>query len=184
MKQLDDDEIRQEVVRPLDPSTGYATPLDIKRAPLNTPMPMAWADEDGMLHPGVYMLKSAPQPHEYWWKLMLSDMLNILDDISGKQTDALKTVLDQFDPRTGLIVMSQQELAAKAKCSYATMNRVLQIMIRHNVIAMKARGVYVINPAFMSQGGSTGRFDTLMIQYAQAKGEDRPELNAGNEKEA
>lgn len=107
------------------------------------------------------------KPGEYWWKLMLSDLLDVLEDMSGKQTNALRCVLDQFDPDTGIILATQQELAKLCGVSIKTMNIVLQLMIKHELIAMRSPGAYVINPNFMSQGGGR-RYNKLLIQYRDA----------------
>ena len=134
------------------------------------PQHVQWKDENGELHQGVLVVREVSDTDrvgEFWWKLMLSDLLSILDDISGKQTKALKAILAQFNPRTGIIIMSQEEIAKEAGVSKMTMNKVFQLMCKRGVIARQKRGVYCINPYFMSQGGQ-GRFDTLMIQYKAA----------------
>lgn len=131
------------------------------------PTPIEWVDKNGEVHTGIRIVKEDSDNDkvgEYWWKLMLSDLITILDEISGKQTQALKTVLAQFNPNTGIIMMSQAELAKEAGVSLMTMNKVVKLMCERGLIARHSRGVYCINPLFMSQGG-TSRFDTLMIQY-------------------
>lgn len=146
-------------------------PLDLTTVNPIEPESIEWVDRNGELHQGIRIIKEstdADRVGEYWWKLMLSDLISILDEISGKQTQALKTVLAQFNPRTGIIVMSQAELAKEAGVSLMTMNKVVKLMCNRGLIARQCRGVYCINPLFLSQGGK-GRFDTLMIQYRIAE---------------
>lgn len=113
------------------------------------------------------------KPSEYWWKLMLSDLLDVLEDMSGKQSKALRTVLDQFDPDTGIILATQDELAERCGVSDKTMRTVLKIMINHGLIAMRSPGAYVINPNFMSQGGGR-KYNKMLIQYQAATKNDDP----------
>lgn len=125
---------------------------------------------------------SEESPSEYWWKLMLSDLLDVLEDMSGKQSKALRTVLDQFDPHTGIILATQEELAQVCGVSDKTMRAVLKIMINHGLIAMRSPGVYVINPHFMSQGGGR-RYNKLLIQYQHASADkELPEQQAANKR--
>lgn len=134
------------------------------------PQRIQWVDKNGEIHQGLQIVKEIDDNDklgEYWWKVMLSDLVGLLDEISGKQTKALQAVLSQFNPRTGIIIMSQRELAEIAGCSIMTMNKVVKLMCERGLIARQTKGVYCINPLFMSQGGK-GRFDTLMIQYQLA----------------
>lgn len=107
-------------------------------------------------------------PGEYWWKLMLSDLLAVLEDMSGKQTKALRTILDQFDPHTGIIQATQAELAERCGVSRTTLNSVMSIMMDHHLIMPVRRGQYAINPDFMSQGGA-GTYRKLMYVYQKAE---------------
>lgn len=116
------------------------------------------------------------KPAEYWWKIMLSDLVDLLEDMSGKQAQALRSILDQFDPSTGIILASQRELAERCGCSERTMHSVLKLMMKHNLIAMRGPGAYAINPHFMSQGGG-GRYNKLLIQYTGARNRKLPAAN-------
>lgn len=150
---------------------------ELTRVDTIEPQPIEWVDINGEVHQGIRIVKETTDNDrvgEYWWKLMLSDLITILDEISGKQTQALKTVLSQFNPNTGIIMMSQSELAKEAGVSLMTMNKVVKLMCDRGLIARHSRGVYCINPLFMSQGGQ-GRFDTLMIQYNVAENNQKCE---------
>ncbi len=109
----------------------------------------------------------AGRPGEHWWKLMLSDLLDVLEDMSGKQTQCLRQVLDKFDPDTGIILATQTELAKECGVAIQTMNRVMKILVKHQIIAMRGPGCYVINPAFMSQGGGR-KYQKLLTVYTDA----------------
>lgn len=144
---------------------------ELTRVDTIEPQPIEWVDGNGEVHQGIRIVKETTDNDkvgEYWWKLMLSDLITILDEISGKQTQALKTVLSQFNPKTGIILMSQAQLAREADVSIMTMNKVIKLMCERGLIARHSRGVYCINPLFMCQGGK-GKFDTLMIQYNVAE---------------
>ncbi len=139
----------------------------IKKVDSIKPQRIQWIGNNGEIHQGIQIVKEINNNDklgEYWWKVMLSDLLGLLDEISGKQTKALHTVLNQFNPNTGVIIMSQRALAEEAGVSLMTMNKVVQLMCKRGLIARQTKGVYCINPMFMSQGGK-GKFDTLMVQY-------------------
>lgn len=104
---------------------------------------------------------------EWWWKVMLSDMLRVLDGISGKQNKALKAILDSFDPHSGIVIKSQREMAEDAGCSLMTVNKVMKILQKENLVKMKKQGIYAINPRFMSQGGKD-HFNALLYIYDEA----------------
>lgn len=135
-------------------------------AEVGIPQPYQYVDEYGEIHTGLRVIKDVDysQPGEWWWKIMLSDLLDLLEDISGKQTQALRAILSQFDPHSGIVIVSQKELAKQAGCSLSTVSKVVHLMIKHDLIRMPQKGVYTINPVFMSQG-SRSRFDALLVQY-------------------
>jgi hypothetical protein len=140
----------------------------IEKAEANVPEPYFYTDKNGEVRQGICVVKDVDEskPGEYWWKLMLSDLLDLLEDISSKQTQALRAILAQFDPHTGIVLVSQRELAKQAGCSINTVSKVIQLMKKHNLIKMANAGTYMINPIFMSQGGK-GRFDSLLIRYRE-----------------
>ena len=119
------------------------------------------------------------RPGEHWWKLMLSDLLDVLEDMSGKQAKCLREVLDRFDPDTGIILATQAELARDCHVSIQTMNNVMKILVKHGIIAMRSPGAYVINPAFMSQG-SGRKYQKLLTVYTDAAQAQRHGLEDGS----
>lgn len=139
---------------------------ELHEVQLGKPVPFSYIGEDGQMHQGVQVYKEANtgKPGEWWWKVMMSDLIDLLEDISGKQTQALRAILAQFDPHSGIVLVSQEELAKQAHCSLTTVSRVLKLMREHDLIRMPRRGVYTINPQFMSQGGGD-RFNALMVNY-------------------
>lgn len=140
------------------------------------PSTVQWVDEQGELHVGLRIVKevhSGSGNGEWWWKVMMSDLIGCLDEISGKQTAALKAILGLFDPHSGIVATSQKEIAEIAGCSVPTVNKVMKILQKRDLIRKKGPGVYVINPEFMSQGGR-GRYDALMIQYKEAEPSHKP----------
>lgn len=154
--------------------------LDVDGMKINSATPIDYVGADGEVHTGLAVVKPSnpSSPGEWWWKIMLSDLLGVLEDISGKQADALRAILDEFDPVTGIVIKSQKDLAVKAGCSLMTVNKVIKIMVKRNLITMPSNGIYVINPRFMSQGGNK-RFDTLLIRYEDCdkKGQGRLNVN-------
>lgn len=123
------------------------------------------------------------KPGEYWWKIMMSGLLDVLEDLSGKQTQALRAILDTFDPKSGMVICTQEEFVEKSGTSKSTVNRVLKLLRKHDLIRMKSPGVYVINPDFMRQGGE-GRYHALLVQYRDARQVDeaRGKRDVGEEK--
>lgn len=146
---------------------------------VGVPQPFTYVDDNGEVREGIKVVKDVDQsrPGEWWWKVMLSDLLDLLEDISGKQTQALRAILAQFDPHSGIVIVSQKELAEQAHCSLNTVNKVIKMMIKHDLIRMPKKGVYTINPAFMSQGGAR-RFNALWVQYQDS---GKPVLPADDE---
>ena len=152
----------QKVVAASDDQGNFVS----TEAEVGIPQRYQYVDEHGEIHTGLRVIKDVDysQPGEWWWKIMLSDLLDLLEDISGKQTQALRAILSQFDPHSGIVIVSQKELAKQAGCSLSTVSKVIHLMIKHDLIQMPQKGVYTINPVFMSQGGRN-RFDALLIQY-------------------
>lgn len=153
---------------------GTLVPIDVDNVAPGQFVPALAVRQSGAIEPILVVGRAVEEdkPGEYWWKLMLSDLLDLLEDMSGKQTKALRQILDMFDPNTGIVLATQEELAARCNVSDKTMRAVLKLMIKHELIAMRSPGVYVINPAFMSQGGGR-QYSKLLIQYTNAK---KPQL--------
>lgn len=135
-----------------------------KELKVNTPMPITFVDSNGELQHGVHIIRPVHSNSEWWWKVMMSDLLRVLEEMSGKQTQALKGILDSFDPHNGIVIKSQREIAEDSDCSLMTVNKVMKILRNQGLIKMKSPGVYVINPNFMSQGNQ-GHFGFLLQQY-------------------
>lgn len=155
-------------------------PLDCDEVAPGQVIPVYAVHESGHIEPVLVAGRKVDggKPGEHWWKLMLSDLLDVLEDLSGKQTQCLRAVLDQFDPDTGIILATQQELAERVGVSRATMNTVIKVMVKHGIIAMQSGGTYVINPAFMSQGGGR-KYQKLLTVYTDAARGQRPGLGDG-----
>lgn len=174
------------VTAPLsDPITTYCrqdtlTPVDCDDVAPGQVIPAFAVHESGTVEPILVAGRKVDggRPGEHWWKLMLSDLLDVLEDMSGKQTQCLRAVLDMFDPDTGIILATQKELAERVGVSRATMNTVIRLMCKHNIIAMQSGGTYVINPAFMSQGGGR-KYQKMLTVYTDAAKTQRPQLEGG-----
>lgn len=154
---------------------GTLVPIDIDNVAPGQCFPALAVRQSGAVEPILVAGRAVAEdkPGEYWWKLMLSDLLDLLEDMSGKQTKALREILDMFDPNTGIVLATQEELAKRCGVSDKTMRTVLKLMIKHKLIAMRSPGVYVINPSFMSQGGGR-RYNKLLIQYCAATKKNLP----------
>lgn len=152
----------REIVGEVNTNTGE---LWESKATVGVPQPFQFLDEEGNIATGLKLIKDVPEkPGEYWWKVMLSDIMDILEELSGKQAAALKAILSRFDPNNGIVLTSQREIAEESGISIVTVNKVFRLLMRHDLIRQKNPGVYIINPQFMCQGGG-GRYNALMIQY-------------------
>ena len=112
--------------------------------------------------------KRVPRGRDYWWRFMVCDLISIMEDLPGKQMHAISAVLDSVSPYDNTIQLTQKEIAEKAGCSPKTMNTAMQVLKNHGVIKMVHRGLWMINPRFMSQGGGARKHETLAIHYSQA----------------
>ena len=146
-------------------------PIQQYQAPPDRPYQMAWQDDtSSTTHVGAYYRIPTDEPQEYWSKIIIATLVGILDDISGKATKALMVVLDLFVKANGYVFITQEELAKRAGCSRATMNKVMGVLTKHNIIVSQAHGVYSLNPTFIFQGNDRQRFDTLLLQFVEKTG--------------
>jgi len=152
-----------------DPGSGV--PLTTGTVPINTPLPMAWAEGPGedSINYGVFIAKSAaPVKKEYWWKMMVKELVKVLEDMPGRQCKVLGLILDNVDDFTNCILLTQGQLAKATGASVATVNRVMQILMKHKVLLKLPVGGYQVNPRFMCQRDEK-HFNTLMIKFEAAQ---------------
>lgn len=109
--------------------------------------------------------KSVPRGRDYWWRFLVLDLVSIMEDLPGRQMHAIGAILDSVSPYDNTIQNTQQELANRAGVSYATMNKAMKVLQEHGIIKMVHKGLWMIDPRFMSQGGGHQKFTTLAIRY-------------------
>lgn len=114
------------------------------------------------------IVKEVPKGRQYWWRLMLTDLVTVIGDLPGKQVGVVGVVLDNVNPWSNELTLTQQELADKANCSVRTVSNVLKVLRKHDILRLKHKGVYVVNPRFMTQGGGVNKYTTLAFTYQMA----------------
>lgn len=117
---------------------------------------------------GFLIDKEVPRGRDYWWRFLVCDLISVMEDLPGRQMHAIGTVLDNVSPYDNTIQKTQAELAKEAGVSRQTMNAAMQTLQDHGIIAMVHRGLWMIDPRFMSQGGGRRKFTTLAIRYDSA----------------
>lgn len=127
------------------------------------------AETGEVLDPDAFMVnKQVPAGRDYWWRFMVTDLVRLMDDLPGKQIHAVSCILDHVEPATNMVHLTLQELADDADVSEKTMRRAMNSLIEHGIMVRERQGRYMIDPRFMSQGGSTRKFTTLAIRYDSA----------------
>lgn len=109
--------------------------------------------------------KEVPSGRDYWWRFLVCDLISIMEDLPGRQMHAIGCILDNVSPYDNTIQKTQAELAKDAGVSIKTMNSAMGVLQDHGVIKMVHRGLWMIDPRFMSQGGGHRKFSTLAIRY-------------------
>lgn len=109
--------------------------------------------------------KRVPAGRDYWWRFLVCDLINVMEELPGKQIHAIGTILDNVSPYDNTIQKTQEELALDAHVSRTTMNSAMGILQEHGIIKKVRGGLWMIDPHFMSQGGTKRKFDTLAIRY-------------------
>jgi hypothetical protein len=127
------------------------------------------AETGEVLDPDGFLVeKKVPAGRDYWWRFMVCDLLDVLEEVPGRQIHAVRAILAAVSPYDNRIIGSLAKLAKAADCSEKTMWEAMNLLRRHDIIRMEQRGVYVINPRFMSQGGGSRKFSALAIRYDSA----------------
>lgn len=109
--------------------------------------------------------RQVPRGRDYWWRFLVMDLVSIMEDLPGRQMHAIGAVLDNVSAYDNTIQKTQAELAKDAGVSKKTMNAAMQVLQQHGIIKMVHKGLWMIDPRFMSQGGGRRKFTTLAIRY-------------------
>lgn len=105
-------------------------------------------------------------PHFY--RVWLSDLLYHLNLISNsRQMDVLFYMLDNVNSEN-LFIGTNRAIAEATKASTKTVNTIIKKMIEADLISMKQRGVYMVNPTLLMKGDNI-RKHRLVIEYENIK---------------
>ena len=128
-------------------------------------------DTGEMLDPDALLVeRQVPRGREYWWRMMVCDLIGIMDELPGKQIHAISAILDCVEPWTNGINKTVDELAERAGCSAKTMQRAMHVLMDRGLIRRIGNGRYMMDPHFMSQGGGITKLRTLVIMYDTQSG--------------
>lgn len=98
-----------------------------------------------------------------WRRVVLSDMLEVLEQIGNKKIKVLEYLIDNMNGNNE-IHLSQREIVENTGISIQTVNTTLQALVDTNLIK-KIKHKYVLNTQIVSVFGSTEKNAMLCIQY-------------------
>ena len=105
-----------------------------------------------------------------FWKLYLTDFLNILGILENRQIDALIYILEHTNPVNNTYIGTYRSTATNSGISLDTITRVMRKLQASHFITRVQNGVYTVNPKIMYRGDKyNARF---MVEYTATKTEN------------
>ena len=98
-----------------------------------------------------------------WHKIWLGAVLELINEIGGQRMRVLLHLCSTADSQNQ-IYGSMRDIAAACGTSLPTVQRLMTVLQRADVITRRSVGVYRLNPDIVFRGGSQARLNVLM-QY-------------------
>ena len=110
-------------------------------------------------------------PHFY--RVWLSDLLYHLNLISNsRQMDVLFYILDNVNS-DNLFIGTNRAIADATKASTKTVNTIIKKMVDNELMKVKQRGVYMVNPTLLMKGDNVKKHK-MTIVYEQIEDTKKP----------
>ena len=75
------------------------------------------AETGEVLDPDGFLVeKKVPAGRDYWWRFMVCDLLDVLEEVPGRQIHAVRAILAAVSPYDNRIIGSLAKLAKAADC--------------------------------------------------------------------
>lgn len=102
---------------------------------------------------------------KHFYRVWLTDLLMALGMISNsKQMDVVFHVLENVNPSTNMFIGTVRAISDKTKISTKTVNLAINKMLGANIMRKVQNGVYLVNGAFIIQGGE-GKKHKIIQEY-------------------
>ncbi len=110
-----------------------------------------------------------------WRRVVLSDMLEVLEQIGNKKIQVLEYLIDNMN-NNNEINLSQREVAEETGISLQTINITFKALVKANLIK-KIKRKYVLNTTIISAFGSSKKNAMLCINYGFYEGTTASNIN-------
>ena len=118
--------------------------------------------QTGEYHEAVIRVASDKEEgSSWWWKLRMDFLISILDELSGKQSNVLKILFSHVNYQDNMIFMGVSEIAKLGNCSKKTVEIVINLLRRKDIVRRAGTGVLMVNPEMVSQGKQRVYFQLL-----------------------
>lgn len=101
-----------------------------------------------------------------WFKVWLLDFVDVISEIGTRKMKVFEYVIDNLDKRSNRFIGTFDKIQAETKCSKATINAVLQILLKKKVLKRIQSGVYMMDPDLLAYGDTQSR-QRLLIEWRQ-----------------
>ena len=98
-----------------------------------------------------------------FWKLYLSDFLDVLGGIENKQVAILKYILDNTHPSTNLFIGTYKTIQKNTHTSEATIAKVMKKLQQQKFLVKIQNGLWQVSPNIMMKGNENKK--RLLLSY-------------------
>lgn len=100
-----------------------------------------------------------------WKRVMLLDMLNIIEKLGNKKIQVLNYIIENID-NNNVLLKNQRQIVLETKTSLETVNQVFKTLKDFEILKKNPQGIgYVLNPIVFSPYGSNEKQNRLIIDY-------------------
>ena len=107
-----------------------------------------------------------------WWKVWLTDFLNILGIVDSKQLDVMIFILENTQQHDNLFIGTIQKISEQTHVSRPTCYKIVNKMLDANMMVRIQNGVYRVNPAILMRG-SDEKQRAMLITYRNEQDENQ-----------
>lgn len=114
-----------------------------------------------------HVIRVEPSDHDFS-KIWIGLILDAIQEVGNAKMIVLTFLLANRQLNSNMIVMTNQEIAYRTSVSVKTVQSTIAILIKHNIIYRKVKGVLILNPDVIFKGGHDSRMKVL-IEYNSNK---------------